>query len=73
MRVQRARFQTTVRVGSKEFNFIDGTKEKIEMNIEAPFLVATKGTARVLIPFANVAYIEQKEESAAETPKATKK
>lgn len=73
MRVQRARFQTTVRVGSKEFNFIDGAKEKIEMNVEAPFLVATKGTARVLIPFANVAYIEQKDESAAETPKATKK
>jgi hypothetical protein len=59
MRVIRARFQTTVRVGSKEFNFIDGQKERIEMNVEAPFLVATKGTARTLIPFANIAYIEQ--------------
>lgn len=73
MRVQRARFQTTVRVGSKEFNFIDGPKEKVDMNVEPPFLVATKGTARVLIPFANVAYIEQKDESVTETPKATKK
>ena len=63
MRVSRARFRTTVRVGSKEFNFIDGPKERIEMNVEAPFLVATKGTSRTLVPFSNIAYVEQASEA----------
>jgi hypothetical protein len=75
MRVIRARFQTTVRVGSKEFNFIDGPKERIDMNVEAPFLVATKGTSRTLVPFANIAYVEQDPETEEQSApvKATRK
>jgi hypothetical protein len=74
MKVIRARFQTTVRVGSKEFNFIDGAKERVDMIIEPPFLIATKGTSKTLIPFSNIAYVEQATEGDDAAPvKATKK
>jgi hypothetical protein len=74
MRVIRARFQTTVRVGSKEYNFIDGAKERVDMSVEGPFLIATKGTARTIIPFANVAYLEQAPEADEAAPvKAARK
>ena len=59
MKIVRARFQSTIRVGSKEFNFIDGPKEKIEMEAGDVFLVATKGASRVLIPYDNIAYLEE--------------
>jgi len=73
MKIARARFQITVRVGSKEFNFIDSAKERIELTLEAPFLIASKGTARTLIPFGNLAYVEQVSEEDAAPVKATRK
>lgn len=59
MKIIRARFQTTIRVGSKEYNFIDGIKEKIDMEVSNTFLLASKGTSRVVIPFSNIAYLEE--------------